>query len=52
MVGDFNVKSRNCSSNDTTTAEGAQLDYLSSLYGMKQVITEPKHIFESSGSCM
>ena len=43
ITGDFNAKSSNWSSNDTTTAEGAQLDYLTSLYGMKQVITEPTH---------
>ena len=52
MIGDFNAKSSNWSSNDTTTAEGAQLDYLTSLYGMKQVITEPTHILENSSSCI
>ena len=41
LIGDFNAKSSNWSSNDTTTAEGAQLDYLTSLNNMKQVITEP-----------
>ena len=46
MTGDFNAQSSNWSSNDSTTAEGAQLDYLTSLYGMKQVITEPTHILE------
>ena len=35
MIGDFNDKSSNWSSKDTTTAEGAQLDYLTLLYGMK-----------------
>ena len=29
-----------------------QLDYLTSLYGTKQVITEPTHILESSSSCI
>ena len=52
MIGDFNAKSSNWSSNDTTTVEGAQLDYLTSLYGMKQVITEPTHILENSFSCI
>ena len=28
IIGGFNVKSSNWSSNDTTTAEGAQLDYI------------------------
>ena len=44
MIGDFNAKSSNWSSNDTTTVEGAPLDYLTPLYGMKQVITEPTYI--------
>ena len=52
MIGDFNAKSSNWSSNDTTTAEGAQLYYLTSLYGMKQVIIEPTHILENSSSCI
>ena len=52
MIGDFKAKLCNWSSNDTTAAEGAQLDYLTSLYGMKQVITEPTHILENSSSCI
>ena len=35
MIGDFNAKSSNWSSTGTATDEGAQLDYLTSLYGMK-----------------
>ena len=35
MIGDFNVKSTNWSTNDTTTPEGAQLDFIISSYGMK-----------------
>ena len=52
MIGDFNAKSSNWSSNDTKTAEGAQLEYLTLLYGMKQVLTEPTHILENSSSCL
>ena len=51
MIGDFHAKSRNWSYNDTT-AEGAQLDYLASLYGLKQVITESTHIWNSSSGCI
>ena len=47
MIGGFNAKSSNWLSNDTTTAEGDQLGYLTSLYGMKQVITEPAYILEN-----
>ena len=35
IIGDFNVKFSNWSSNDTATAEDAQLDYLTSLYTAK-----------------
>ena len=52
MIGDCKGKSSNWSSNDTTTVEGAQLDYLTSLYGMKQVITAPTHVLENSSSCI
>ena len=52
MVGDSNAKLISWSSNDTKTAESAQLNYLTSLYGMEQVITEPTHILEYSSSCI
>ena len=52
VIGNFNAESSNWLSNDTTTAEGAQLDYLKSLYGIKQVITEPTRILENSSSCI
>ena len=47
MIGDFNAKSNNWSLNDKSTDEVAQLGYLTSLYGMKQVISEPSHILEN-----
>ena len=40
------------SSNDTRTEEGAQLDYLTSLYGVKQVITKPTDLSKSSARCV
>ena len=52
MIGDFNAKSCNWSINDTTTPEGAQLDSITSLYGMKQLIPEPTHILQQSSSCI
>ena len=51
MIGNLMPSQVIWSSNETTIAEGAQLDYLTSLYGMKQVITEPTHILENSSSC-
>ena len=52
MTGDFNAKSSNWLSNDTTTAEGVQLEYLTSLYGMKKLITEATHILVNFSSCI
>ena len=52
MISDFNVISSNSSSNGTAIAEGDQLDYLTSLYGMKQVIIEQTHILENYFSCI
>ena len=50
MIGDFNAKSYNWSINDTTTPEGAQIDNMTSLYRMKQLISEPTHILHHSSS--
>ena len=52
IIGDINSKSRNWLSNDTATAEDAQLDNLTFLYDMNQAITEPTHILRSSASCI
>ena len=38
--------------NDTTTLEGAQLDSVTSLYGVKQHISEPPNIFQQFSSCI
>ena len=46
MKGNFNIKSSNWSSNDTNTAESAQLNCLTWIYGMKQVITI-KYLFKT-----
>ena len=48
MIGDFNAKSCNWSSNDTITSEGAQIDSITFLYGMKELISEPTHILQQS----
>ena len=43
LFGDFNVKSKLLSVNDITTEEGTILENLTSLYGMKQLISAPTH---------
>ena len=52
MIGDLYAKSCNWSINDTKTTEGDQLDSITSLYYMKQLILEPNHILQRSPSCI
>ena len=52
MIGDFNAKSCSWSINNTTSPEEAQLDSIISLYGMKQLTSEPTHILQQSSSCI
>ena len=52
MIDDFNGKSSNWSINDTTTPEGAQLDSITPLYVIKQLISGPTHILQQSSSCI
>ena len=47
MIGGFNAKSSNWSVN-TTTPEGVQLDSITSLYRVKQLIPEPTYILQQS----
>ena len=50
MLGDFNAKSKSWPVNDTATEEGTILENLTSLYGMKQSISDPTHILQHSSS--
>ena len=50
ILGDFNVQSPTCWDDDKTSIEGIQLDALSSLYGLHQLIKEWTHLMESSAS--
>ena len=52
ITGDFNAKSRNWSTYDTTTLEGDYLDSHMTLYDLNRLISEPKHILKHSCSCI
>ena len=52
LLGDFNAKSKSWSLNDITTEEGTILENLTSLYGMKQLISALTHILQHSSSCI
>ena len=52
LLGDFNAKSKMWFINDQSSREVSQLESLTSLYGMKQLIAEPSHVLENSSSCI
>ena len=53
LLGEFNSKSKSWwSLNDKTTEEGTILENLTSLYGMKNLISAPTHILHYSSSCI
>ena len=43
-IGDFNAKSSNWYTGDTTTFEGSKTEAITSQFGLKQIINEPTHI--------
>ena len=52
LLGDFSAKSKSWFINDESSREGTQLESLTSLYRMKQLIAEPTHVLETSSSCI
>ena len=51
VIGDFNAKSNKWSEGDRSTIEGSKIDFLTSQFGLSQIIKEPTHIVENSSSC-
>ena len=52
LLGEFNAKSKWWSINDTTAEEGTILENLTSLFGMKQLMSDPTQILQYSSSCI
>ena len=52
MLDDFNAKSKTWWTHDITTNEGAQIESLTSMYGLHQLISDPTHILPNSCSCI
>ena len=50
LLGDFNAKSKSWSVNDTTTKESTLMESVTSLYGMKQLISTSTHILQDSSN--
>ena len=51
VLSDFNAKSNNWSTNDTTSHEGSMIDAVTSNYGLRQLIQEPTHMLNLPSSC-
>ena len=51
-IGDFNAKSSNWYTGDTTTFEGSKIEAITSQFGLRQIINEPTHIQRKSVSCI
>ena len=52
IVGDFNARSSSWWCDDITTTEGLSIDYLTSQYGLYQIVSEPTHLLPQSASCI
>ena len=51
VIGDFNAISKNWSESDRSAIEGSKIEFLTSQFGLCQIIKEPTHILQNSSSC-
>ena len=51
-IGDFNAKSSNWYTGDTTTFGGSKIEAITSQFGLQQIINELTHIQGKSESCI
>ena len=52
IIGDSNAKSKNWSEDCRSTIEGSKIEFLTSQFGLSQIIKEPTHTLENSYSCI
>ena len=52
LLDDFNAKSESWSVNEATTEKGTTLENVTSLYGIKQLISAPTHVLQHSSGCI
>ena len=51
-IGNFNVKSSNWNTGDTTTFEGSKIEAITSKFGLQQLVNEPTHVLGKPVSCV
>ena len=52
VIGNFNAISNKWSAGHRSTIKGSKNDFLTSQFGLSQIIKEPTHILENSSSCI
>ena len=52
ILGGFNARSSVLWTRDKTTIEGTQLEFLTSVYGFHQLISQPTHLLPQTSSCI
>ena len=51
ILGDFNARSKSWWPDDITSPEGRDIDSLTTVHGLQQLISEPTHLLPNSLSC-
>ena len=51
-IGDFNAKTTKWYKNDTKSYKGLKIDFITSQFGLQQLIHEPTHLTGKSFSCI
>ena len=52
ILGDFNARSKSWWPDDITSPEGTDIDSLTTVHGLQQLISEPTHLLPNSLSCI
>ena len=52
ILGDFNARSKSWYSDDITTYEGSNIDSLTTIHGLHQLISQPTHLLPTSSTCI
>ena len=52
LLGDFNARPKSRWVHDITNNEGTQIEFINSLYGFYQLISEPTHILQNLSPCI
>ena len=52
ILGDFNARSKSWWPDDITSTEGTDIDSLTTMHGLHQLISDPTHLLPNSLSCI